>query len=155
MMINKRHLSVLFLLSTGLLLGGCTGSIEDVRVKTCKQLAMNLLDVSGDVDWREPKIVIHEPEFASITVRSRGSDEITAVCLYEYDAAEETAETHADPLSAYATVPYEVTVNAHLVSAPDLYQAMNALRLKAGKRLLEQAKGWADAAKSKAEKLLE
>jgi len=155
MMTNKRYLPAVFLLSSSLLLGGCSWSTEDVRVKTCKQLAMNLLDVTGEVDWLEPKQEIHEPEFAAITVRARGGDKITAVCLYEYDAAEETAETHADPLSAYATVPYEVTVNARLVSAPDLYKAMNTLRLEAGKRLLDKAKGWAESVKSKAEKLAE
>lgn len=151
---KNRHLSGLIILSAGLAVTGCSGKTEDVRIKTCKQLATTLLDVSDDVAWDKHREDIHEPEYAAIQVRA-SDGKVNAVCLYEYDAAEETYETHTDPLSAYSTVPYEVTLNGRTVPVPELYQAMNTLRLEAGKRLLDKAKGWAETARAKAEQVMD
>lgn len=156
MHINIRiRLLTLIVIPAGILLGGCSGKTEDVRVKTCKQLATTLLDTGGKVNWQEPKQEIRGSAFARITVKGSGVEKIQAVCLYEYDAAEETYETHIHPLSAYATVPYEMSLNGRTVAAPDLYKAMNSLRLKAGKRLIDQAKGWAKSVQSEAGKVRE
>lgn len=131
-----------FTLTAFVLLSACSGPTEDVRVKTCKQLASHL-HAGGELTWQPHQEDIHEPEYAVIKLRSSGGGSVVrAVCRYEYDAAEETAETHVDPLSAYATVPYEMTLNGRAVSAVDLSKAMSALRIKAGKRLLEKAKHW-------------
>ncbi len=153
---NKKNLlTISLLLSSALLLGGCSGPTEDVRVKTCKQLALTLLDNPGEVQWQDAEEEVHDPEYAVIRVRARGDARISAVCLYAYDdAAEETAETHVDPLSAYETVPYQVTVNERRVETPALYEAMKTLRLDAGRRFIQRAEDWADTMKSRAQDMM-
>ena len=144
---TQTHLSALSLLIGSLLVTACSAPTEDVRVTTCKRLAVHLSQVADDVAWQEHREQLRGYEYAAISVASSEAG-IKAVCRYEYDAEEETAETHVDPLSAYATVPYEMALNGRAVTAPDLYQAMNVLRLDAGKRLLERAKNWAGSVSS-------
>lgn len=133
---------VLTLIALPVLMAGCSGPTEDVRVKTCKQLAMQLAGVSAEPAWVEHEEDIRENAYAAITVRSKGGGKsaLKAVCRYEYDAAEETMETHVDPLSAYATVPYALSLDGRAVAPKALTQAMTALQLQAGKRLLEKAR---------------
>jgi len=54
---------------------------------------------------------------------------------------------HRDQLSAYASLPYRMTMNGEPVALHDLHEAINNAVLKQGKELLDRVqKGVADAA---------
>jgi hypothetical protein len=127
---------LLTLLSVGLSLAGCSGSGEDPRETFCKNLTVAMLGLPGDSEWQDSTQAIQRPEFATITVRAqRGA---TATCWFEYDVPEETAETHVDPLSAYATLPYRMTLNGKTVADRVLLDAVNAEQIRQGKQVIEQ-----------------
>jgi hypothetical protein len=63
-----------------------------------------------------------------------------AECYYDHNAVDDTAEMLSDPLSAYATSPFEVTIGAKKLSGPDLAAAVKQAMLKQGKDLVDRAK---------------
>jgi hypothetical protein len=125
-----------------LILGGCAGSSEDVRVSYCKNLAGVLLAPGETVQWGAVGQEIHRPEYAAISLRQaagEGQSAPQAECRYAYTAPEENVMTQTDPLSAYATVPYQVSVNGTTLSEKELRAAQVFLLKQQGKKLAEQA----------------
>lgn len=131
--VNRWSWSVL--LGSALIMSACSGSTEDVREVLCKRLAMTLLPIDKDTAWKDSEQRIKGPEYAVIAVRPEGGGE--ARCWFEYDAVEETAESHVDPLSAYATLPYQMTLNGRQVDDRILLQAVNAERIRQGRAAIE------------------
>lgn len=131
-----RNVRLPLLLGAMLGLVACSGSGEDVRETFCKNLAIAMLDLSEDTEWQDSEQHIQRPEFATITVRPEGGG--AASCWFEYDAAEETAETHVDPLSAYSTLPYRMTLNGKPVADRVLLDAVNAEQIRQGRAAVEQ-----------------
>ncbi|WP_295402149.1 hypothetical protein [uncultured Thiocystis sp.] len=69
-----------------------------------------------------------------------------ATCFYRYDAVEDTALILADPLAAYATSPYGMTLNGKAIGNPLLAEGIGRAMLKQGRALLERAQQGIDAA---------
>ena len=134
--VRSHVVTVLALLGGALALSACTGSDEDVRVTFCKNLAIVQLSVPEDVEWEDTEQQIQRPEYAAITVHVE--DGGTATCWFEYDAIEETAESHVDPLSAYSTLPYQMTVNGQQLAERALLDAVNAEQRRQGRAAVEQ-----------------
>lgn len=132
----SRTVRLLLLLPAAMVLSACTGSDEDVRITFCKQLAIAQLDLPEDVVWGESSQQIKRPEYAIVTVRPERGGRTS--CWFEYDAAEETAETHVDPLSAYATLPYQVSVNGKVLGPRETLDAVNAEQRRLGRAAVEQ-----------------
>jgi len=133
---RSRVAATLTLLGGALLLSACTGSDEDVRVTFCKSLLIAQLSAPDDVEWEDTKQQIQRPEYAAITVQVE--DGATATCWFEYDAIEETAESHVDPLTAYSTLPYQMSVNGQQLADRVLLDAVNAEQRRLGRAALEQ-----------------
>lgn len=113
-----RHVSVA--VSTALLLLGCSAESEDPRVSLCRNLAADLSGTQA-TDWKGSGNRFVRPSYAVVNVTSSGE---AAACSYAYEAVEEGAMEHANPLLAYATLPYEMTLNGTLVAAPTLKAAV-------------------------------
>ena len=132
---------------------GCSGPQEDVRVTFCKDLITTRLDSPQAIQWKSNENEIRRPEYAKITLmfeaqyQDTGTAPMRAACLYKYAVADENAMTHSDPLSAYATVPYRMTLNGEPVAGPALNEAIKTAALKQGKELVDRVqKGVADTA---------
>lgn len=132
--------AVRILLTVGLsaaLLSGCTNSTEDVRDTFCKHLTLAMLGQSGDGDWAATEHRFKRPEYATVRVTLKDGGQAT--CWFEYDEnGEETAETHVDPLSAYETLPYAMTVNGERVDEQTLLKAVNAEQLRQGREVIDR-----------------
>lgn len=102
-------------------LSGCSGPQEDVRISFCKDLTWVKLSSPQELVWQEIRQEIRRPEYAKITLDySVGTKAGHSVCVYDYATTDENVMTHADPLSAYATVPSGMTVNGRALSEKKL-----------------------------------
>jgi hypothetical protein len=138
---NRIKIFTLSILLAGITaLPGCTGSGEDVRVTLCKNLATAMLESSGTLVWKEGENEIHRPEYAVTKVRFELPDQTTgqAACFYLYNKVDENVITHANPLSAYTTVPYKMILNGKSVPGDLLLKAVNAEQVKLGKKILDE-----------------
>jgi len=132
---------------------GCSGPHQDPRVSLCRNLAASLIEPTRDVLWTSAGEEIVRPEFARVKVTT--SDGASASCFYEYDAVEEDALTHSDPLSAYATLPYKMTLNGTQIPALKLKRAVISQQTKIGKDAVEQAQKAIDSAAQHIQKSLD
>lgn len=122
------------------LLTGCTGSSEDVRATFCRHLAEGLTGQGPADDWQLAVVAFNRPSYATVAVEHPGG--ASATCWFAYEEfGEETAETHVDPLSAYETLPYAMTVNGQRVDDRTLLHAINTEQRRQGHAVLEQLRG--------------
>jgi hypothetical protein len=63
-----------------------------------------------------------------------------AVCYYNYNAVEDTALTLSEPLSAYSTSPYEMSLNGRVLSRSALARTIKDAMAKQGKELVDRVK---------------
>mgnify|MGYP001825437806 CR=1 FL=1 len=107
----------------------------DPRVSLCQRLTLALTDTRGEVNWREPVIAFRRPEYATITVAYEGAGRSgEGTCSFAYDISEETAMDHANPLLAYATLPYAMTLNGTPVPRDVLTRAVDEQQLRSLRR---------------------
>lgn len=122
------------------LLTGCTGSSEDVRATFCRHLAEDLTGQGPADDWQLAVVAFNRPSYATVAVEHPGG--ASATCWFAYEEfGEETAETHVDPLSAYETLPYAMTVNGRRVDDRSLLQAINTEQRRQGHAAIDQLRG--------------
>ncbi len=122
------------LLGVVVAISGCSGGTEDVRISFCRDLMSNHL---GQVNWTGADYRVQEPEFAEITLTHEGG---TAACYYDRTLIEDSAMTLSDPLSAYATTPYKITVNGKDVSIGDMDKLVVMTSKQMGREIVEQVK---------------
>ena len=92
----------------------------------------------GDVSaWRHADNRIVEPEYAVVKVQSSGE---TVSCWYEYSAVESGAMEQANPLLAYATLPYQVRVKGRMIKGQALSRAVRQQQVELGQAVVEQAR---------------
>ncbi|EXJ16280.1 hypothetical protein [Imhoffiella purpurea] len=146
---DRRRRCVLGAVSVTLLtaMSGCSNSGEDVRVVLCKDVVQALLSSdSGPVAWSSADIRMRRGEDLRVDLGfsapggGGSARAMRAVCIYPYDAVEDTALTLADPMSAYSTSPRRVILNGRSVSNPQLAEAVKRAMLAQGWDLLERAR---------------
>ena len=130
-------------------LSGCSGPQEDVRISFCKDLTWVKLDSPPELIWQDDRQEIRRPVEAKIMLDfSVGSRSGNAVCVYDYATTDENVMTHADPLSAYATVPSSMTINGRALSEKKLNELVaNTAKLqsiKVADGILESIANFAD-----------
>ncbi len=125
------------ILAVSSFLHGCAGSGEDVRITFCKNLTTTLLGSPEGLTWQESTVDIHRPEYAitKVNFTHPQKGEGGAACYYDYIIIDETALSLADPLSAYATVPYKMTLQGEPVSKEELAKAIRVWIDQFGKAL--------------------
>ena len=150
---NKKTLTPgLAILTLPLLLSGCSGKTEDVRISLCRNLSTTLLSLQQPPQWLDQKTYIKRPAYAQITLDFKAESSMgktinfKSVCYYQHAVYEENVITHTDPLSAYATLPYKMTLNGRNIPKRVINDATNAVVRKQGKEMLEKArKGFREA----------
>lgn len=121
--------------AASLLLFACSGPGEDPRITFCRGMAADL--AGGDADgWQHADNRIVEPEYAVVKLQS-GSD--TVSCWYAYDAVEPGAMEQANPLLAFATLPYQVDAAGKRWQGPELSEAVKRQQVEFGKVVVQQA----------------
>lgn len=107
----------------------------------CKDMVAVQLGSSEPMTWTAVEARAHGYEHAAVTLRytaqGRGGE---AACYYKYNAVEDNALTISDPLSAYSTSPYEMTLNGRSLSRSDLAKTILEAMAKQGRAFLERAK---------------
>ena len=99
------------------------------------------------IEWKESETEIRRPEYAKISLKfDAAASPMQAACYYKYDTADENVMTHSTPLSAYATVPYRMTVNGKEVEERILHEAIQEAARKQGRELVEGVKKGVDEA---------
>ena len=125
----------------------CSGPQEDVRISYCKELIEARVGSAQSIEWKGSESEIRRPEYAKISLKfDAAASPMQAACYYKYDTADESAITHSNPLSAYATVPYRMTVNGQEVEQRILYEAIQEAARKQGRELVEGVKKGVDEA---------
>lgn len=138
----QSHRIIITLLAIIVTLYGCSGNREDVRITYCKKLTTTLIDSDRGLDWGNVEQEIHSPEYAviklSFTDKGTAHGLAKSACWYEYAVHEENVMTHSDPLSAYATVPYQMTLNEKPLSDNELQKVSSLLRKKQFKAIAKK-----------------
>ncbi|NEX20522.1 hypothetical protein G3480_09400 [Thiorhodococcus mannitoliphagus] len=132
-------------LAVTLLALGCSGSGEDVRIGLCKDLVVTLLPSGAAPVWTEARpemrrseeLIVHLRFDAAGTGGARKA--MQAACHYRHDAVDDTALTLANPMAAYSTSPYRMSLNGEVIGNPRLAQAIKQAMMKQGRELLERA----------------
>jgi hypothetical protein len=128
------------------LLGGCSGSGEDVRVTLCKDILLTQVGSSAVIDGVDTQTRGYEYAAVRVGFTNQGR-RAQAICYYNHDAVEDTADQIADPLAAYATSPFQVVIDGQKLSKSGLAEAIKQAMLKQGRGLVDRAKqGIEDAA---------
>ena len=130
-------------LTSGLMLTlGCSGSTEDVRVTLCKNLTQSMHLSSESIEWKGNENTFKRPEYAvtSLTFDVVGKDGSRAgesACHYAYEELEDTALNLANPMDAYATLPFAMTVDGRMLSDAELLELVNAEQRRQGRQVLD------------------
>ena len=123
------------------LAAGCSGSREDVRVTLCKNLTSALVGSADAIEWTGGENTFNRPAYAvtSLSFKVTEGDTRTgrSACHYAYEALEETAQTLADPLSAYANLPFRMTLDGQTLADGELLRLVNAEQVRQGRQAVK------------------
>jgi len=142
MAVSPFHARVLVPLAVAMVLAGCSGSTEDVRITFCKNLSANMQPAGAEVVWEEPEVVIHRPSHAITTVRASVTDssgqvgQTEVACWFAYEKWEHPPTAVANPLEEYDTLPYALTVDGRELSDDEVRQAVRGEQKRQGKAIL-------------------
>jgi hypothetical protein len=120
---------------------GCSGSREDVRVTLCKDMVAVQVGPAQSISWTGNETQTRGYEHAAVKLRFTAQGRAgEAVCYYKYNAVEDTALTLSEPLSAYSTSPYEMSLNGRVLSRSALARAIKDAMAKQGSELVDRFK---------------
>jgi hypothetical protein len=127
-------------------------------VTLCKNLTAALTVDAGSIEWKDNKNTFHRPEYAVTALTFEAADSsgdrktMQSACHYAYEALDDTAVTLADPISAYANLPFRMTFNGRQLSDAELLQRINAEQKRLGRKavatLQQGARDMADKVRS-------
>lgn len=132
-------------LALAVVLGGvsaCSGPTEDVRVSFCKNISSALVGDAASIEWKANDNTFRRPEYAiaaltfDVDEAGGASRTMQTACYFEYDAIEDTAQHLADPFSAYATLPFAMTVDGRMLADAELVRLRNAEQVRQGKAVI-------------------
>jgi hypothetical protein len=121
-----------------LLVTGCSGAGEDVRVTLCKDIVAVRAASAPVFETAQTHTRGYEHAQVRLTYSIDG-EAGTASCFYAHNAVEDTADQLANPLAAYATSPYRVIIGTETLPGPVLAEAIGQAMLKQGRQFIEQA----------------
>ena len=117
---------------------GCSGPTEDVRVTLCKNLTHALQSATDEIEWTGNENTFKRPEYAITTLRFEVAGKaMQSACHYAHEALEDTAQNLANPLDAYATLPFAITMDGRALSDAELLELVNAEQRRQGRQVLD------------------
>ena len=126
----------------GLLAAGCSGPTEDVRVTLCKNLAQSMQLSSESIEWKGNENTFKRPEYAitglsfDLVGRDGSRTSMRSACHYAYEALDDTALNLANPMDAYATLPFAMTVDGRALSDAELLRLVNEEQKRQGRKIV-------------------
>ena len=138
---TMRGASVAAALALGLV-AGCSGPTEDVRVTLCKNLTGALQLSSQSIEWQSNENTFRRPEYAVTALRFDVIDKngdrtaMQSACHYAYEELEDTALNLANPIDAYATLPFAMTIDGRALSDAELLRLVNEEQKRQGRRII-------------------
>ena len=120
----------------------CSGPTEDVRVTLCKNLTSAMQLSSESIEWKDNENTFHRPEYAvtslsfDVVGRDGGRTAKRSACHYAYEALDDTALNLANPMDAYATLPFAMTIDGRALSDAELLRTLNEEQKRQGRRIL-------------------
>lgn len=97
---------------------GCSGKTEDVRIKLCRNVTERLLESMAPITWKSQEAGVRQEGDAAVRlsfyVTKEGYENrpVSSACFFNRNNLEASAVDHVDPLFAYATVPYAMTIES-------------------------------------------
>ncbi len=143
---RKSVIALLALPVSVLLLAGCSGKTDDVRLVLCKEVTDRLLADMRPIEWTANSERINRPAFAVIELEfSTGGQQegssMTSECYFAYEAVEENVMTHVDELSAYSTLPYRMTIDGNEVPKQILQKAVSEEQIEGLAEFMDKISG--------------
>lgn len=128
---------------SALWLSGCSGKTEDVRIVLCKEVTDRLLADMRPIEWTAISQRINRPAFAVIQLEFTAGKQkaMRSECYFAYDTVEENVITHVDELSAYATLPYRMTINGKEVPQQIRQKAVSDEQIEGLAEFMEKING--------------
>jgi len=139
----SHRLSLSILLAVSGVLAGCSGSSEDVRITLCKNLTQATQSDAASIEWIGNENTFRRPEYAiaglSFEVVDAGGKRsaMSSACHYAYEAIEDTAQHLADPFSAYANLPFAMTVDGRPLGDAELLRLVNEEQKRLGREAVK------------------
>ncbi len=141
--------------SIAILSSGCSGPSEDVRIRFCKELTVEMLGKPQSIDWiasntsaeRLGDLVV-KLDYAILQDGIAPSSGKVA-CTYEQDEGSDFTMGDANPLEAYKTLPYQVSLNGRSLNQQKLNNATKETLLSKGKEFAQAIRREADKAVKK------
>ncbi len=123
-------------------LTGC-GKTEDVRIVLCKEVTDRLLADMRPIEWTAISQRINRPAFAVIQLEFTAGKQkaMRSECYFAYDTVEENVITHVDELSAYATLPYRMTIDGQEVPKQILQKAVSDEQIEGLAEFMDKING--------------
>ena len=121
---------------------GCSGPTEDVRVTLCKNLTSAMQLSSESIEWKGNENTFHRPEYAvtslsfDVVDRDGGRTVMQSACHYAYEELEDTALNLANPMDAYATLPFAMTIDGRALSDAELLRTVNEEQKRQGRQII-------------------
>lgn len=144
MPIFSKRLKQVFIIKVTLvfvLMAGCTGSTEDVRLTLCKDLLPELKD-STRIEVLSEDIVVKGYEDLEVRLSYRDVEsEGNITCFYPYNTHEENVMDHVNPAAAFATYPTKIMLDQQPVDHALMAKKINAVLVKQGKQALDAVSG--------------
>jgi len=119
---------------------GCSGPTEDVRVTLCKNLTSAMQLSSESIEWKGNENTFRRPEYAitslsfDVVDRDGGRTAKRPACHYAYEELEDTALNLANPMDAYATLPFAMTIDDRTLSNAELLSMVNEEQKRQGRQ---------------------
>jgi len=141
---NQHFTLAIFFISTALVMASCSGKTEDVRIKLCKKVTERLLNEFQPIVFNSNATQFRGDAAITLnfTVNKPGDEHkaVKSTCFYKYEIPEESAIDHVDPLFAYSTLPYAMSINNKTLPKEILTKAVSAEQLEPIIEFIEEIK---------------
>jgi hypothetical protein len=113
-----------------------------VRVTLCKNLTSAMQLSSQSIEWKGNENTFHRPEYAvtslsfDVVDRDGGRTAMQSACHYAYEELEDTALNLANPMDAYATLPFAMTIDGRALSDAELLRMVNEEQKRQGRQII-------------------
>ena len=130
----------------GIVTVSCSAKTEDVRINLCREMTSRILDSMQPITWHSQETEFRKAGDAAIrlglSVTKAGGEEarVTSACFFENNLPEESALDHVNPLAAYSTVPYIMTINGKTVPKDVFSQALRDEQLEPFRNFAESVR---------------
>ena len=124
---------------SALVLGGCSGSNEEVQIANCKQLTALFSQGTQAADWVHDGNDIRPSELAIVKLHLDGQTS-TSQCYFNNEQAEENVMGDVNPLHNFENTPYKMIVDGKNINIDQIGEGMKQVTIQQGKEIADTVK---------------